>query len=413
MKFSKVSQYVLVSTLGLLAASLLSGCLIVTVDYVFVANSSSASTGTTGAIQTYAVDSESGAMRPVDTPVYSGGSSPVAMAVSGDYANLYVANQGNDTVVHFLVNGDGSLTQKDSVTLSFKPAALAVNTAGTNATATALYVVGQNPGTTPAAAELAVYSLSSGALGSVVYSTPLAVPGFTTDAMAATGVTVLANNSAVYVTAYDQSAYNPGGTVTSTANPGWLFGFSTGTGGTLAPTNGSPYQAGVKPTALAADPTSRFLYATDYASNQLIGYTLQSNEVPEFMVAGPFKTGSEPTAITIDPRGLYIYVADALSSNVSAYTITLSTGIPSAVVNVTGSSSTTTDTQPVSILVDPALGRYVYTANYLANDVSGFRLNPNTGALSFAQSTPYPTGVNPAAIVAVPHGNHAVQSVTP
>jgi 6-phosphogluconolactonase len=413
MKFSKVSQYVLVSTLGLLAASLLSGCLIVTVDYVFVANSSSASTGTTGEIQTYAVDAESGAMRPVDTAVYSGGSSPVAMAVSGDYANLYVANQGNDTVVHFLVNADGSLTQKDSVTLTFKPAALAVNTAGANLTPTALYVVGQNVGGTPAAAELAVYSLSSGALGSLAYSSPLVVPGFTSDAMAATGVTVLANNDAVYVTAYDQSAYNPGGTVTSTANPGWLFAFTPGTTGTLAPISGSPYQAGVKPTALAADPTSRFLYATDYASNELIGYTIETGDVPEYMVAGPFKTGSEPTAVTIDPRGLYIYVADALSSNVSAYTITLSTGIPSAVVSVTGSSSTTTDTQPVSILVDPALGRYVYTANYLANDASGFRLDPNTGALSFAQSTPYPTGVNPAAIVAVPHGNHAVQSVTP
>ena len=183
--------------------------------------------------------------------------------------------------------------------------------------------------------------------------------------------------------------------------------------GTLAPISGSPYQAGVKPTALAADPTNRFLYVTDYASNELIGYTIESGEVPEYMVAGPFKTGSEPTAVTIDPRGLYIYVANALSSNVSALHHHAFHRHTFRRVSVTGSSSTTTDTQPVSILVDPALGRYVYTANYLGNDVSGFRLDPNTGALSFAQSTPYPTGVNPAAIVAVPHGNHAVQSVTP
>lgn len=409
MKFSKVSQYVLVSTLGLLAASLLSGCLIVTVDYVFVASASGTTAGSSGEIQTYAVDSESGAMRPVDKAVSSGGVGPVALATTGDYANLYVANQGNDTVVHFLVNNDGSLTEKDSVTLSFTPTALAVNTAGTNEAGTYLYVVG---GATTA--QLAVYPLSSGALGSLASTTSLTVPGYTTDSMAATGVTVLANNGAVYVTAYDVSAYNPSGAVTSNANPGWLFGFTVGNSGALTPTTGSPYEAGVKPTALAADPTNRFLYVTDYASNELIGYTLQSGEVPEFMVgAGPFKTGSEPTAITIDPRGLYIYVADALSSNVSPYTITQATGIPSAVVSVTGSSTTTTDTQPVSIIVDPALGRYVYTANYLADDTSGFRLNPNTGALSLAQSTPYPTGVNPSALVAVPHGNHAVQSVTP
>lgn len=413
MKFSKLSQHLLVSTLGLLAASMMSGCLIVTVAYVFVANSSGTSAGSTGEIQTFAADSESGALRPVGTAAPTGGSSPVALATTGDYANLYVANQGNNTVVHFLVNGDGSLTQKDSVTLAFKPTSLAVNTAGTDAAGTYLYVVGQNTTSTPQAAEVAVYPLSAGALGSLAYSANLTVPGFTSDNMTATGVTVLANSTAIYITAYDQSAYNPGGTVTSTANPGWLFGFSAGTNGALTATAGSPYQAGVKPSALAVDPTSRFLYATDYASNQLIGYTLQSGNVPQFMVAGPFKTGSEPTAVTIDPRGLYIYVADALSSNVSAYTITLATGVPSAVVNVTGSSTTSTDTQPVAILVDPALGRYVYTANYLGNDISGFRLNPNTGALSLAQSTPYPTGVNPAALVAVPHGNHAVQSVTP
>lgn len=412
MKFSKVSQHVLVSTLGLLAASLLSGCLIVTVDYVFVADSSGTS-GSSGEIQTYAADAESGALRPVDTPVASGGTSPVALATTGDYANLYVANSGNNTVVHFLVNGDGTLTQKDSVTLAFKPAALAVNTAGTNAAGTYLYVVGTLTSGSTNTAELAVYPLSSGTLGTLASTTSLTVPGYTTDNTLATGVTVLANNSTVYVAAYDQSAYNPGGTVTSTANPGWLFGFAVGSNGALTPTSGSPYQAGVKPSALVADPTNRFLYVTDYASNELIGYTLATGEVPEFMVAGPFKTGSEPTAITIDPRGLYIYVADALSSNVSAYSIALPTGIPSAVVNVSGSSTTTTDTQPVGILVDPALGRYVYTADYLGNDLSGFRLNPDTGALSYTQSTPYPTGVNPAAIVAVPHGNHAVQSVTP
>ncbi len=414
MKFSKVSQYVLVSTLGLLAASLLSGCLIVTVDYVFVANSASASSGTTGEIQTYAADAESGALRPVDTPVYSGGSSPVAMAVTGDYANLYVANQGNDSVVHFVVNNNGSLTQKDSVSLSFTPTALAVNTAGSNASGTFLYVVGQDTTATPQTAELAVYPLSSGALGALASTTALTLPSNTTDNMRATGVTVLANNEALYITAYDQSAYNPSGTVTSYVNPGWLFGFAIGSGG-LTPISGSPYQAGVKPTALAADPTDRFIYVTDYASNELIGYTLQSGNMPASMLAGPFKAGEQPTAVTIDPRGLYIYVADALSSSVSPYTITLSSGVPSAINQVSGTNvnNTTTDTQPVAIVVDPALGRYVYTANNLGNDMSGFRLDPNTGGLSYSQSTPYPTGSYPTALVSVPHGNHAVQSVAP
>ncbi len=404
MKFSKLSQLALVSALGLVLATALSGCAIVTVDYVFVACSSgSSASNSPGEIQTFAADSETGALRPVDTPAASGGSIPVALATTSDYANLYVANQSNNSVVHFLVNYDGSLTQKDSVTVPFTPASIAVNIANTY-----LYVAG---GTNPA--EVAVYPLSSGTIGSLASSTTLTVPGFTSDIMSATGVTVLNSGAGVYVTAYDQSAYNPGGTVTSSANPGWVFGFSVGSNGALTPVGGSPYEAGVKPSALTADPTSRFVYVTDFASNELIGYGVNSGATLNFIVAGPFKTGSEPTAIAIDPRGLYIYLADSLSSNISAYTITLSTGVPSAVVNVSGSTSTATDTEPVAIAIDPALGRFVYTANYLGNSISGFKLNPNTGAVSYTQATPYPTGANPTALAIVPHGNHATQEVAP
>ena len=65
------------------------------------------------------------------------------------------------------------------------------------------------------------------------------------------------------------------------------------------------------------------------------------------------------------------------------------------------------------MIVDPALGRYVYTANNLGNSVSGFRLNPTTGALTPTQTTPYPTGAQPAALAAVPHGNHSLQTTSP
>jgi 6-phosphogluconolactonase (cycloisomerase 2 family) len=67
----------------------------------------------------------------------------------------------------------------------------------------------------------------------------------------------------------------------------------------------------------------------------------------------------------------------------------------------------------VAVAVDPAIGRYVYTVNALGNSVSGFRLNPDSGALSLTQATPYPTGYNPTALAIIPHGNHSVESVTP
>lgn len=413
MKFNKVSQLVLVSAIGLAVATLLSGCLIVTIDYIFVACSASNTSGSNGQIETYAVDAETGALRPVDSIVPSGGTQPVAMVVSSDYANLYIANQGNDSIVHFSVAYDGTLTKKDSVTTTTAPVSIALSVAHNY-----LYVVS---GTT--SATLTEYSLGSdGSIGAQVAQESLVVPGYSGDTVLATGVTVIPNSQglttapnvyAVYATVWDQSAYNPGGTVTSSANPGWVFGFTVGSNGVLAPSTDSPYLAGVRPTAVIADPTDRFVYVTDFASNELIGYTIEGGGQLDFMVAGLSKTGNEPTAVVVDPRGAFIYVANSLQATVSAYNIALPTGIPSAAVNVSGSTVDATDTDPVAMLVDPGLGRYVYTANYLGNSVSGFRLNPNTGVLTVTQDTPYPTGANPTAIAAVPHGNHAAQSVTP
>jgi 6-phosphogluconolactonase len=403
MKFSKLSQLFLVSIIGLLVATLLASCAIVTIDYVFVASSAGSGTGSAGQIEAYDADSETGALRSGAATVPSGGIEPVSMATSADYANLYVVNKASNNVVHFSISGSGILTQKDVVTTSATPVWVAVNTAETY-----LYVVsGPNPSV------LTAYSLSSGAIGSVAAQVTLTLPGYTADTIVPTGVHVLANNGAVYVSAYDQSAYNPGGITTSTANPGWVFGYIAGSGGALTPSSRSPYEAGVKPSAITSDPTNRFVYVTDFASNELIGYTIQGGSTLDFLINGPFKTGNEPNAMVIDPRGIYIYITNGLDSTVSAYVISLSTGTPSVAVNTTGSQLNATDTTPVAVIVDPALGRFVYTANQLGNSVSGFVLNPTTGALKATQSAPYPTGDQPAALAAVPHGNHSIQTVSP
>ncbi len=403
MKFYKLSQLVLVSGIGLLVATLLTACQLVTIDYVFLATAAPTANSPDGQIDTYAVDSQSGALRKGAPTVLSGGVTPVAMAVSPGYSNLYVAHAGDNTVVHFSIAPNGVLTAKDTVTLSDPPVSLAVN-----ATGTALFVVS---GTS--SATLTEYALSSGTIGSVTAQLSLQIPGYETDAVVPTGVTTLANGNAVYATLYDKSAYNPGGTTTSTAHPGWIFGFAVDSSGGLTPSSGSPYQAGVKPSALVSDPTNRFVYVTDFASNQLIGYSIQSSSVLNFLINGPFKTGNQPQSVAIDPRGKYLYVANSLDSSVSAYVIDLATGTPSSAINTTGSATNSTDTQPVSIAVDPALGRFVFTANYLGDSISGFRLDPNAGTLTPTQATPYPSDHQPTALVIVPHGNHSTQAVTP
>jgi 6-phosphogluconolactonase (cycloisomerase 2 family) len=411
MKFSKPRQLFLLSrifiipVIGLVLATLLTACQLVTIDYAFVADSAGDSAGSAGQIQTFAIDSESGALREGQSTVSSGGVNPVSMAVTGNFYHLYVANAASNNVVHFTIATNGVLTLKDTVTLATTPVAVAVNAASTY-----LYVVS---GTTSATLTEYPISIQTGAIGAPTAQIPLSVPAYPGDTIVPTAVDVLANNNAVYVASYDASAYNPGGTPTSSANPGWVFGFAVDSSGGLTATSGSPYKAGVKPSAITSDPVNRFVYVTDFASNQLIGYAVQSTGSLNFLVNGPFKTGNQPSSVVVDPRGIYIYVSNSLDSSISGYNIALPTGTPSAVVNTISNAPYATDTQPVAITIDPALGRFVYTVNHLGNSVSGFRLNPNTGVVAATQATPYPTGANPTAIVIVPHGNHSVQAVTP
>ena len=107
MKFSKLSQLFLVSTIGLLAAVLITACDIKTVDYVFVATNGGSGSGGTGQIETFDADQNTGALRSGAATVPSGGNNPIAMATTADYANLYVVNQGSNNVTHFSIAGNG------------------------------------------------------------------------------------------------------------------------------------------------------------------------------------------------------------------------------------------------------------------------------------------------------------------
>jgi 6-phosphogluconolactonase (cycloisomerase 2 family) len=399
MKFSKVGQVSLVSAIALILASTFTACNPVTIDYVYVAGNKAAP----GQIQTFQVDRVSGALSVQGSTISSGGAQPVSMAVSTDYKNLYVANQDDSTLVQFTISTGGNLTSANTTTLSSEgntPVAITMNAAGTLLYVINLYQPGCSTATTGASTcnggALAVFPVgTNGALGTAVSNGSL---DYWPVGINPTGVNPLANGEAVYVTSYD-----PG------AGLGYVYGFTSSTAGALGTIGGSPFFAGVKPVGIASTPTSRFVYVTDFAQNELIAYSVLGAGTLHPLINGPFKTGNQPSAITIDPRGIYIYISNQLDNSVSAYAIALPTGTPSAAVNTTGSATNTTGTQPVAILVDPGFGRFVYTANFLDNSISGFQLNPSTGTLAPAQSGPYPTVGQPAAIAAVPHGNHSIE----
>jgi DNA-binding beta-propeller fold protein YncE len=161
---------------------------------------------------------------------------------------------------------------------------------------------------------------------------------------------------------------------------------------------------------IASDPTSRFLYVTDAFQNQLLAYGIQSTGALTAVNSGPFSTGTYPVGVTVDPRGEYIYVTNYQSSGtISEYSINQATGAPSA----SASSSISSDGPgPICIIVEPALARFVFTPNFLSSTVGGKKLDPNTGALSTNQNSPYPTAGQPTCVAAVPHGNHSTQNTS-
>ncbi len=117
----------------------------------------------------------------------------------------------------------------------------------------------------------------------------------------------------------------------------------------------------------------------------------------------PFPAGNQPSAIVVDPSYPYAYVANSLDGNVEAYSIA------NGALSFLGGSATpvtyAADTQPVAIGIDPSTNHFLFTANFLGNDVSDFELSATAGTLINTQHSPYTANAQPTAVAAVPHGS--------
>lgn len=395
MKFNRTSQLVLVSAASLLAACLVTACGTLTVDFVYVTSAyQNTSSTSTGLVDVFEINSESGRMRQIPTsPFPSGGRNPVAEAVSTDYADLYVVNRDDNTIVQFAIGNDGKLYPQNTYnTPGVFP--MAVNVTGSN-----LYVVDTyQPLPTcstaaPCSGSIAAYPINKDdSLATPVTNAglsaaywPLTLPASPTDVMTPTAVTTAAAGAYVYVTTYD-----------STSGGGYIFGFKVNSDGTLAPMNGGvPFAAGVKPSAIAADPSGNFVYVTDAGKNQVLTFAVNGGLLS--LTGSPAQTGNVPAAIVVDRAGKFAYVANSQDGNLSAFT--LSNG-------VLGSIGTyTTGAQPVAIGIDPSLNEYLYTANFLDATVTGFQINATDGTLLNSQFSPSKANTLPTAVAAIPHGS--------
>jgi 6-phosphogluconolactonase len=389
----------LIAAASLLAASLLTACETLTVDFVYIACAKAAGANNYGEIDVYEINSESGRMRPIPTsPFPSLGRDPVAEAVSADNQNLFVVNQLDNTIVQFAIGTDGKLYGNNTInTPGIYPLAVAANKSFVFVVDTfqplplcspaepcsgAIGVYPVNPATSSAPISLGNPVINPAVNGAYW---PLTLSGAgASHVIVPTAITVLASGTDVFVSAYDSSV---------SPSAGYIFGFSVGTGGALTPLSNSPYPAGLDPTAIASDSSSTYVYATDFQSGNVLGYKVSSSLTP--LSGSPFAAGNQPDAVVIDPTYSFLYVANSLDSTVTAYS--MSSGA------LTRIGSFATGLQPVAIGIDPSTNHFLYTLNFLDNTVSDFELSATAGTLLNAQDSPYAVSPQPTAVAAIPH----------
>ena len=359
-----------------------------TIDFLYV----TASKQNPGQVSVYKVDSQAGILYQItDSPYSSGGRNPVADVTSPNGKNLYVINHDDNTIVEFAIGTDGKLYPQQTCNLPGSyPTQLTVNKAGTY-----LYVVETyQPNfslSIPGPGALVAFPINAngqlGATGSLCQPVPDGTNAFFALGNNPVSVNVLANGNFLYAVNESDAS---------------ISAFQVGSDGVLSSIG--LFNVGTAPNAVAGDPTGKFLYVTDGASNQMYGFLVQSNG-SLVMMAKPFKTDNLPNAVAVDPRGIYVYVANYNANDVSAYTIDQSTGNATPVA---GSSIYAVGNGPLCLLIEPSEGRYIYTANFLGNTVSGLALNPATGGLSAVQSTPFSAAQQPTCSAAITHGHHTV-----
>jgi 6-phosphogluconolactonase (cycloisomerase 2 family) len=416
MKWNKMGRGTLASILSLALVSVTACSRDYVLAYLYVTTAKPlTSTSQNGGVSAYAVDYQIGSLTPLaDSPIQAG-RNPVTLVASPSGLNLYVVNHDDSSVGEYSIGTDGKIYLQNTYNVTGSLAtAIAIDAAGKFLYVTFTYQLGPNG--------QQLYSPASPGPGGVTIfpingDGSLGTPSTLKVGNLPVGIVVSrppAGGTAVFAYVLDQE--------TPTTPKATVLGFSQNlTTGALTPIPGTVittdstgktvatgYGAGTTPSAIAEDPSARFVYITDEATNQLFGNLVANNGSLVPMTNSPFATGIFPVGLTIDPRGKFLYVANFSSNTVGAYAIDVASGNP---VGSVGSASTSVDTAPTCVTIEPALGIYAYSSNNLASTVSAMKLDPHNGGLSQVQNTPFPSSGLPTCAVAVANGSHPTQII--
>jgi 6-phosphogluconolactonase len=186
---------------------------------------------------------------------------------------------------------------------------------------------------------------------------------------------------------------DPTGTFLYIATSAGVLAFTVNTAtGVLSSVAGSPFSDGSIPREAAIDPSGRFLYAisNNTTSNTISVFTINSANGALSPVAGsPFQLALSGTAysVVVHPSGKYLYVSFPQSEEVAALNVNASTGAITAVSGSPFPSGVLTGDAPNSLGVTPS-GEFLYALSG-GTTAFGFSIDPNSGALSAINGSPF------------------------
>lgn len=345
--------------------------------FVYVCNQTDAT------ISTYAVNAVNGSLTEVGSPVSSRGTAPISLAIAttaeGTFA--YVANNGSNTVAAFSLDAFGVLTS-----IAAGP------TIGT----------GANP-----------YFVTADPSGSWVY-----VANFTDGSVSAYGIqqdgTLVAKGSALLVGQAPTSVVvSPSGKVAYvTLFTDWAVKVYDlhGAAGLGALTYVTQLSSMREPRHIAFDPTGRLAFVAHVDTSALGAIdsaTVDATSGALTQVSVDVRTGGvQNMGVTVDPSGKFVYVPNAVQDNIAVFAITAGTGAVQRVAMIAARMGVygvgmTRGVAPVTYAP-----KYAYVANDTTANVSTYRVDVATGALTEV-GTAVAAGTNPSAVAVDPLGRFA------
>src|SRR5262249_3690086 len=155
--------------------------------------------------------------------------------------------------------------------------------------------------------------------------------------------------------------------------------------------------------SVAVDPTGRFAYVANNGSANVSTYTVNTTSGVLTSMGAPVAAGSGPFSVAVDPSGEFAYVLNNSADNISLYSIDASTGALSsagmrsaglnpAYIAIVGGNKPVTRTP-----------KFAYVTNFTTNDISGYVIDPTTGALT-SVGPAVAAGSNPASVAVDPSG---------